>query len=63
MRDTPAREGKSAIAPLSDEAALGVVGAILELVGMWIEAGRTAELQKLAAPLSAFVAHNVIPRK
>ena len=40
-----------------------MVGAILELVSTWVEAGRTAELPKLAEPLSAFVAHNVIPRK
>ena len=58
-----AREGRNAIGPLSDEAALGVVGAILEIVSTWVEAGRTAELAKLATPLAAFVAHNVIPRK
>ena len=58
-----AREGRKAIGPLSDEAALGIVGAILELVSIWVEAGRTAELAKLATPLAAFVTHNVIPRK
>jgi hypothetical protein len=46
---------------LSDEAALGVVGAILELVSTSVEAGRTAELRKLATPLAEFVAHNVVP--
>ena len=58
-----ARKGRSAIAPLSDEAALGVVGAVLELVSTWVEAGRTAELRKLAPPLAAFVSHNVLARK
>jgi AcrR family transcriptional regulator len=58
-----AREERKTDASLSDEAALGVVGAILELVSMWVEAGRTAELPKLAAPLAEFVAHNVVPPK
>ena len=40
-----------------------MVGAILELVSTWVEAGRTAELRKLATPLAAFVSHNVLARK
>jgi AcrR family transcriptional regulator len=57
-----ARAGDAAIVPLSEEIALAVVGAILELVGTWVDEGRTAELPELAEPLSEFVVRNVLAR-
>ena len=40
-----------------------MVGAILELVSIRVEAGGTAELPKLADALTAFVVHNVLARR
>ena len=54
-----AREQDRTIGPLSDEAALGVVGAILELVAQ-VEEGRTADFAELTEPLSEFVFRNVL---
>jgi AcrR family transcriptional regulator len=50
------------VEPLSADIAVGVVGAILELVSNRIEDGRTADLPELAEPLSEFVQRNVLPR-
>jgi AcrR family transcriptional regulator len=57
-----ARELDPDIEPLSADIAVGVVGAILELVSNRIEDGRTADLPELAEPLSEFVQRNVLPR-
>ena len=57
-----AREGRKSIKPLSEDVALGVVGAILELVSTRVETGRTAELPSLAEPLAGFIVHNVLAR-
>jgi AcrR family transcriptional regulator len=57
-----ARAADPAIEPLSEEIALAVVGAILELVGTWVDEGRTAALPELAEPLSEFVVRNVLAR-
>ena len=57
-----ARATDPGIAPLSDEIALGLVGAILELVGTRVEDGRTSELAELTEPLSEFVVRNVLAR-
>jgi AcrR family transcriptional regulator len=57
-----ARELDPDIEPLSGEVALGVVGAILELVSHRVEDGRTADLLELTEPLSEFVQRNVLPR-
>lgn len=57
-----ARAIDPAVEPLSDEIALGLVGAILELVGTRVEEGRTAELAELTKPLSEFVIRNVLAR-
>jgi AcrR family transcriptional regulator len=56
-----AREQDPDIEPLSGDVALGVVGAILELVSNRIEDGRTADLPELADELSDFVRRNVLP--
>ena len=56
-----ARESDSKVAPLSGDVALGVVGAILELVSTRVEEGRTAELAELTDSLSDFVIRNVLP--
>jgi AcrR family transcriptional regulator len=56
-----AREEDPAVQPLSGDVALGVVGAILELVSNRVEEGRTAELAELADPLADFVIRNVLP--
>ena len=48
------------VEPLSGDVALGVVGAILELVSTRVEEGRTAELAELTEPLSDFVIRNVL---
>ena len=55
-----AREADPEIEPLSYEIALGLVGAILELVATRVEDGRTSELAELADPLSGFVVRNVL---
>jgi hypothetical protein len=55
-----AREAGAKVVPLSEDVALAVVGAILELVSVRVEADRTSELAELAAPLSAFVVRNVL---
>jgi AcrR family transcriptional regulator len=55
-----AREAGANLVPLSEDVALGVVGAILELVSTRVETGRTAELPKLAEPLTRFVVRNVL---
>ena len=51
-----AREDDPAMPELSEDVALGLVGAILELVSTRVEAGRTDALPELAEPLTAFVA-------
>jgi AcrR family transcriptional regulator len=56
-----ARQADPTVGPLSDEVALGVVGAILELVSTRIEEGRTEELAELTDPLADFVIRNVLP--
>jgi AcrR family transcriptional regulator len=58
-----ARENGSKVAPLTEDTALGVVGAILELVSTRVEVGRTAKLPELADELTAFAVHNVLPRR
>ncbi|MBA3261379.1 MAG: TetR/AcrR family transcriptional regulator [Thermoleophilaceae bacterium] len=55
-----AREADPDVEPLSGDVALGLVGAILELVSTRIEEGRTAELAELTDPLSDFVIRNVL---
>ncbi len=45
---------------LSEDVALGLVGAILELVSVRVEEGRTDALPELAEPLTAFVARNAV---
>ena len=57
-----AREADPGIEPLSYEIALGLVGAILELVATRVEDGRTSELAELAEPLSGFVVRNVLAK-
>jgi AcrR family transcriptional regulator len=56
-----ARESDPDVQPLTGDVALGVVGAILELVSNRIEDGRTAELPELTERLSEFVIRNVLP--
>jgi AcrR family transcriptional regulator len=56
-----ARETDPGIAPLTGDVALGVVGAILELVSNRIEEGRIAELPELTGGLGEFVVRNVLP--
>jgi AcrR family transcriptional regulator len=56
-----AREEDPDVQPLSGDVALGVVGAILELVSNRVEEGHTAEIVELADPLADFVIRNVIP--
>jgi AcrR family transcriptional regulator len=58
-----ARAEDPTVVPLSDEVALGIVGAILELVSTRVEDGRIAELPELAAPLTEFVVRNVLARR
>ena len=55
-----AREEDPAVPELSDDVALGLVGAILELVSLRVEEGRTDALPELAEPLTAFVARNAV---
>jgi AcrR family transcriptional regulator len=50
------------IPPLHHDIALAIVGAILELVAIRIEDGRTSELVALTEPLTDFVERNVAPR-
>ena len=57
-----ARETDPEIELLAGDVALGVVGAILELVSTRVEEGRTSELAELTEPLSEFVVRNVLPR-
>ena len=56
-----ARELDKRVGPLAGDVALGVVGAILELVSERVEEGRTEELPGLSAPLSEFVIRNILP--
>jgi AcrR family transcriptional regulator len=56
-----ARAQDPAVAPLSHDIALAVVGAILELVAIRVADGRTAELPQLAEPLTDFVLAQVAP--
>jgi AcrR family transcriptional regulator len=56
-----ARADDESIGPLEADVALGVVGAILELVSTRVEEGRTAELAELTDPLADFVIRNVLP--
>jgi hypothetical protein len=56
-----ARELDRRVGPLAGDVALGVVGAILELVSERVEEGRTEELPGLSAPLSEFVIRNILP--
>jgi len=55
-----AREDDPAVPELSEDVALGLVGAILELVSLRVEEGRTDALPELAEPLTAFVARNAV---
>jgi AcrR family transcriptional regulator len=57
------RAADQAIPPLLHDIALAVVGAILELVAIRIEDGRTSELVELTEPLTDFVERNVAPRR
>jgi AcrR family transcriptional regulator len=56
-----AREEDPDVEPLSGDVALGVVGAILELVSDRVEEGKTADLAELTNPLADFVIRNVLP--
>jgi AcrR family transcriptional regulator len=56
-----ARESDDSIGPLDPAVALGVVGAILELVSQRVEEGRTAEIVELTEPLADFVVRNILP--
>jgi hypothetical protein len=56
-----ARELDKRVGPLAGDVALGVVGAILELVSERVEEGRTEELPGLSGPLSEFVVRNILP--
>jgi AcrR family transcriptional regulator len=56
-----AREEDPDVEPLSGDVALGVVGAILELVSDRVEEGKTGELAELIDPLAEFVIRNVLP--
>jgi AcrR family transcriptional regulator len=56
-----ARQADPDVEPLSDEVALAVVGAILELVSTRVQEGRTEDLAELADPLADFVIRNVLP--
>jgi AcrR family transcriptional regulator len=56
-----ARELDRRVGPLAGDVALGVVGAILELVSERVEEGRTEELPGLSGPLSEFVLRNILP--
>jgi hypothetical protein len=55
-----ARDADPRVAPLSEDVALGLVGAILELVAVRVEEGRTDTLLELADELTAFVARNAV---
>jgi len=57
-----ARAADPGVAELSDEVALGLVGAILELVSIRVEDDRVEELPSLAEPLAGFVLRNVAAR-
>jgi AcrR family transcriptional regulator len=56
-----ARDDGAKVEPLTEDRALAVVGAILELVSTRVETGRTAKLPELADELTAFAVHNVMP--
>jgi AcrR family transcriptional regulator len=56
-----ARELDSDVEQLSGDVALGVVGAILELVSNRVEDGRTADLPEMTDELSGFVLRNILP--
>jgi AcrR family transcriptional regulator len=56
-----ARELDPDVEPLSGDVALGVVGAILELVSNRVEDGRTADLPEMTDELSKFVLRNILP--
>ncbi len=56
-----ARANYSSIPALSHDIALAVVGAVLELVTLRIEDGRTPQLQELTEPLTDFVGSHVAP--
>ena len=56
-----ARETDPSIRPLSGDIALGVVGAILEVVADRVQDGRTDELPELTDSLSELVLRNVLP--
>jgi AcrR family transcriptional regulator len=58
-----ARETDPAIGPLAGDIALGVVGAILEVVADRVQDGRTDELPELMDSLSELVLRNVLPTK
>ena len=55
-----AREADPTVPALSEDVALGLVGAILELVSVRVEEGRTDTLPELADELTAFVARNAV---
>ena len=58
-----AREQNPATPELSDEIALALVGAILELVAVRIEDGALRELTELTQPLAEFVERQVAPAR
>jgi AcrR family transcriptional regulator len=58
-----ARELDPSVGPLSGDVALGVVGAILEVVAGHVEDGRAKDLPELTDSLSDFVIRNVLPTK
>ncbi len=56
-----ARAADSSIPPVPHEVALALVGAVLELVAIRIEDGRTAQLPELVELLTDFVRRHVAP--
>ena len=55
-----AREADPSVPALSEDVALGLVGAILELVAVRVEDGRTEALPELADTLTEFVTRNAV---
>jgi hypothetical protein len=61
--NSQARAEDPTVGPLAGDVALGVVGALLEVVADRVEEGRTSELPELVGSLSEFVLRNVLPTK
>jgi AcrR family transcriptional regulator len=55
-----ARDADPRVGAISEDLALGLVGAILELVSVRVEEGRTDALPELAEELTAFVTRNAV---